>query len=96
MLTAKIKSVEKARVVSTGEEYLDVAIEIKEGKTKELYKRGYPVDTPTKEIRKDLKKLIATRKAEAEQAKAQKEQDEKDTKTKKTMTELEGLEVTEK
>lgn len=95
-VTATIKSVEKARVIATGEDYLDVTIEITEGKAKEVVKRGYPIDTPTKEIKAELKKLLKTRTAEATQAETQAVLDKQDAATAKAITELEGLEVTDK
>lgn len=56
MVKAKIKSIEPQVIVATGERYLDVALEIVDGKeTKEL-KLGFPIDTTKEDILEEAKK----------------------------------------
>jgi uncharacterized protein YlzI (FlbEa/FlbD family) len=69
MTTAKIAKIEKATIVKTGERFLDVTVEIKEGrKIVEVRKLGYPLDTKSGDIEKDLKKMLKVREQEAIQA----------------------------
>lgn len=94
MVTAKIKSVEKSSIVKTGEEFLDVTVELFEKeKLIETRKFGYPVDTDKKVIMADLKKMVQTYKQEQERSEEQAEVDKANEKAQKTIDALEGEEV---
>lgn len=94
MVTAKITSVEKSRYVKTGEEFLDVTVDLFEDKKLiETRKFGYPVDTDKKVIMAEVKKVVQTYKSEQKQKVAQAVVDKADEQANKTIDSLTGEEI---
>lgn len=60
MVKAIIKSIEPAEIVATGERYLDVAVEVVDGKLTELRKLGFPIDTTKEDILAEVQKQAET------------------------------------
>lgn len=92
-VTATIVEVTKQSIVKTGERFLEVEIELKDGKKKVSYKRGYPLETTQKEIAADLKKLVATYQEEKTQAATQAEADKAEAGADATIEAVTGLQV---
>ena len=92
-VTAEIVKITKDMVIKTGERFLNVEILLRDGKTKVEYKRGYPIDTPTKDIKADLQAIVANYEREKETAAAQAELDAQEAQADKTIEEAEGLKV---
>lgn len=98
---ATIKSIKKERIVKTGERFLDVEIELRgaptrtarKGKVLEVIRWGYPYGTSDKTIKGDLKRLIATKNKETQQAEVSAKADAEEAKANKTITNIDGLEV---
>ncbi len=98
--TAEITEVKRDRVVKTGEGFIDVEVTFTLGSDTEVRKFGYPLETTAKEIQKDIKNALATRKAEREQAEAAEVEAEEtaevtkaETKADKTVDALAGIKV---
>ena len=100
MTTAKIVKISKDSIVKTGERFLNVIVEITEGKGKSAVSHevvwGYPLTTSKKEIEKDIKKYLKNRKEEKERAEENAQIEAEDKQADKTIEVLSGLEVTEK
>lgn len=98
--TAEITGVRRDKVQRTGEGFIDVEVTFTLGKETQVLRYGYPLETTRKEIEKDLKAKLATRKAEREQA-AKQAEDEAETAeaekaekaADKTVNALEGVKV---
>lgn len=91
--TGKITKVTKGTVIDTGERFLDVTIQIGSGKTKEIMKQGFPLDTTDKEIKASLKKLLQTRASDKEVSKKSEETQVLETAGDKTIEKLEGVTI---
>lgn len=92
-IKAKIKSIEPAEIVGTGERYLDVAIEIQDGKETIERKLGYPIGTTEKEIKADIEKYLTTHQLEKAQKVNTAEADAENTHVAKLQDSLTGEEV---
>lgn len=87
--TAKIKKIEKDSIVKTGERFLKVEIAI----GKEVINWGYPIDTPEKAIKDDIKKLLKTMTGEKANAGKQAKIDAEDKQADKTIKNLNNLSI---
>lgn len=98
MIQATITKVTRDRMVSTGEEFLDVTVELFEedenGETiLDVRKLGFPLGTKAEEIKEELKKAIATFEQERAQAVEQKEVDAKVEEANEVIENLEGITI---
>lgn len=62
MFTARIKTIKREELLEDKSEFLSVEVEIldQEGKSLEVRKLGFPVDTPEAEIKAEVKKFVLT------------------------------------
>lgn len=98
--TAQITGATRDRVQKTGEEFIDVEVTYTLGKTTEVGKYAYPLETTAKEIERDIKRKLAARKADrdhaekhAKEVEASAEVTKAQTKADKTVAALEGVKV---
>jgi len=92
-VTATVVKATKETIVKTGERFLDVEIQLVDGKTKKTFKRGYPYGTTPKEVEKELKQLVKTYELEKEQAVTQATLDEEEAGAEETIEAVQGLQV---
>lgn len=94
--TAEIKEVVKDRIVTTGEQFLDVTVEIREEGAKkvlETRKLGFPIETTDKEIQASVKKLLALKATEQASAVEQAKVDKAEANANKVIDNLVGQEI---
>lgn len=92
--TAKIKSIKKEILVETNENFLNVELEICEGKkVVEIRKLAFPFGKSSKEIKSAVEKYVETFNADAELAEASKEREKINSQVDKVIEDLEGLTV---
>ena len=94
--TAEIKKVEKDRIVQSGEQFLDVEIEIREEGAKkvlETRKLGFPIETTDKEIQASIKKLLTLKETEQANAVEQAKVDKAEANANKVIDNLVGQEI---
>lgn len=99
MTKAKIVKISKDKVIKTGERFLNVEVEIVEGtgknKITEKVIWGYPLDTSSQDIEKDIKKHLKNRKEEAVMAEKEAIAEAEEKQADDTIETLSALEVTE-
>lgn len=94
--TAKITGSKRDKRISTGEHFLNVEVTFTLNGDTEVLRYGYPVETTPKEIKADIKKMLATRKGEREGAAAQAKADDDaqaEAEADETVAALEGVTV---
>ncbi len=91
----KIKDVREDTHIETNEPFLDVAVEINRGTKakKELSRFGFPIDTPQKQIEKELAQTLKNLEAEDKRREADKEVEEKKAASQKVISNLKGKEI---
>jgi hypothetical protein len=95
-LTAKIKSSRSDVVVSTGEKFIEVEVEIfADGVLNDTKKFGFPYDTPVELIITDIKKTLGNIKLDAQNAIANEESEKVDQIIETTVNTLAGGEISE-
>lgn len=93
-LTAKITSVSRDRIVKSGEEFLDVEVEVsKDGELLNIKKLGFPVEVSQDELKKAIEKLLSTLTEEMEHSEVQQKEDLINENAEKLVEEVTGLEI---
>lgn len=102
-MQATIKKVTRDRMVTTGEEFLDVTVEFfeevenpnggMENKILDVRKLGFPLGTTAEQIKEEVQKAVATFEQERAQAEEQKEVDAKAEQVNEVIENLEGLTI---
>lgn len=91
MIIAQVRTVNKDRNVSTGEEFLDVTVDFLEDDELVVTKKfGYPVETSAEEIKADLAKAAENLELERQQAVVQKAVDAREEHALEVKQNLEG------
>lgn len=91
---ATIKSVKKDILIETNKEFLDVKIEISDGKKVfAIRKLAFPFGTSSKEIKGAVKEYVETYSADANLAEKSKEREKLNSQTDKVIEDLEGVTV---
>lgn len=92
--TLKIKNVKEDTLIADNTQFLDVEVEIFDGKkVVEVRKFGYPLETSEKTIKAALEKFISLYNDEAENAVLDKEKQKVKVESQKTITNLNNLEI---
>lgn len=90
MFKAKIKKVKKDTELETREDFLDVELELSDGKKSYKRKLAFPVDSSSDAIKAEVKKYVETFNADAKLAIEDKKKEERDKKIKEVVEDLEG------
>ncbi len=95
MYSGKIKSIKKDVHIETGEQFLDVEIEIFDDKGKAVATRkiAFPVDEKPKKIKEEVRKYIKVFADERKMFEKNKKNDELNKLADKTIKDLEGLSI---
>lgn len=95
MFTARIKTIKREELLEDKSEFFSVEVEIldNKGKTLEVRKLGFPVDTPEAEIEAEVKKFVLTYEQDAELKKVDKAKEKRDKKINLTIKNLTGKEI---
>ena len=94
MFTAHIKDIKKDTVQATGEQFLDVEVELLNGKkVVDTRKYAYPLGTSQEVITADIEKLLILTEDEAKQAELQKEEVALHATADETIEALKGSEI---
>lgn len=93
-LTAKITRVSRDRIVKSGEEFLDVDVEVsKDGELLDVKKLGFPVEATKEEIAKAIEKMLSTLTDEMERSEVQQKEESVNEHAEKLVEEVVGLEI---
>ena len=90
MYKAKILGIEKLRLQENNTEILDVKFELSDGKESVVYKEGFALDTPEKEIEAAVQARLDLYKQEKRRAEDLKEFEAQQAQADKTIGKLEG------
>ena len=90
MFKAKIKKVEKEMELEIDKEFLDVELEISDGKKVFTRKLAFPIKSSSDAIKAEVKKYVETFNADAELAIEDKKKEERDKKINEVIEDLEG------
>lgn len=92
--TLKIKDIKEETLIADNSQFLDVEVEILDGKkVVEVRKFGFTPETPEKEIKAALEKFIVLYNEESEHAVVEKEKAKVKAGSQKTITNLKNLEI---
>lgn len=93
-ITAKIVSIDKATLVATGEKFLDVKVELLDGKKVVATKKfAYDFGTPKKQIEKEAKKAAMLYESEKLQEIGDKEKNKLEINADKNIADLVGKKI---
>jgi hypothetical protein len=92
MHTITVISSSRGRVVETGEEFIDVAAEIRQdGETVAERRLGFPLETTADEVREELSKVLSAYVRDQELASQTQRSEELNTHADEVQQELEGV-----
>lgn len=90
MFKAKVKKIKRDIELETREDFLDVELELFDGKKSYKRKLAFPVDSSSDAIKAEVKKYVETFNADAKLAVEDKKKEERDKKIKEVVEDLEG------
>lgn len=90
MFKAKIKKVERDKELEFDKEFLDVELELSDGKKMFVRKLSFPIGSSSDAIKAEVKKYVETFNADAKLAIEDKKKEERDKKINKVIEDLKG------
>ena len=90
MFKAKIKKVKQDKELELDKDFLDVEIELSDGKKVFTRKLAFPIKSSSDAIKAEVKKYVETFNADAKLAVEDKKKEERDKKIKEVIEDLEG------